>query len=98
MVQGFQQGPLAGPAAPGFEDLQVAQGGFIQAQKVIPTVGQQAVQVGEVRGIGILQIAEDGSRRGHPQRVGVHPEAVQEEGSQGEAHFPAGRLRIEGIG
>ena len=39
VVQGFQQGPLAGAAAPGFEDLQVAQGGLIQAQKVVPAKG-----------------------------------------------------------
>ena len=98
MVQGFQQGPLAGAAAPGFEDLQVPQGGLIQAQKVVPAKGQQAVQVGEVRGVGILQIPEDGPGGGHPQEVGVQPEAVQKKGAQGAAHFLPGRLGIEGIG
>jgi hypothetical protein len=76
----------------------VPQGSLIQAQKVVPAVRQQAVQVREVRGVGILQIPEDGPGGGYPQKVGVQPEAVQKKGPQGAAHFLPGRLGIEGIG
>ena len=96
-VQGVQERALAGAAAPGLEDLQVPQGGFIQPQVVIPAVRQEPIQVGQLRGLGVVQIAEDGSRRGHPQGLVLHPEAVQEQGAQGPAQFPPGRLGVEGV-
>ena len=96
-VQGVQERALAGAAAPGLEDLQVAQGGFIQSQVVVPGIGKQPVQVGQFRGVGVVQIAEDGPGRGNPQGVVFHAEAVQEQGAQGPAQFPPGRLRVEGV-
>ena len=87
--------PLAGPAAPGLEDLQVPQGGLIQAQKVVPAVGQQAVQVGEFRGVGVLQIAEDGPGRGHPQGVGRPRRSRPGRGCPGPG--PASRRAASGI-
>ncbi len=94
LVQHCQQGVLAPPREVDRE-LQVAAGGRVENDALLPGLGAQGADVGQGAALGVLGVLQQTAGCAHRQGQVGAAEGVQVAGAELGAELPGGGLRVE---